>query len=237
MNKMNAYSLCFVSHDHLNRQLSKEWMPTLVADWALLPKRGVLLIGDTVIAKPHSQAIEDVKWQYASSKDKVLPGINLLLAVWVVDGRVHILETFFPGEANRNELVQDLLRRMREAGFAPECVLFDAWYAASKTLNLIHTQGWTYVCRIRGNRLLNGKAIKSHAFYGAQGQTGKLKGVYQQVQIAKHDDRYLLTKEMLPHTSRTLAEAYAERWVVETVFRDLKSVLHLEKCSCRNLEA
>lgn len=232
-----SQSLGFVSHDHLTRELAKEWMPTLVADWTLLPRQGILVIDDTVIAKPHSQAIEGVKWQYASCKDKVLPGINLLLALWVVEGTVHVLDVQFPGEANRNELVQDLLKRMKESSFEPERVLFDAWYAASKTLNLVHTLGWTYVCRVKGNRLFNGQAIDAHAFYGAQGQIGKLKGVYQQVQIAKHDDRYLLTNEMTPHTTRTLADCYGERWVVETVFRDLKSVLHLEKCSCRNLDA
>lgn len=233
-----SQSLGFVSHDHLTRQLAREWMPTPVADWELLPKEGVLVIDDTVIAKPHSQAIEGVKWQYASSKDKVLPGINLLLALWVVDETVYVLETMFPGDENRNELVQELLRRIDEAGFHPEAVLFDAWYAASKTLNLIHRLGWTYVCRMKGNRLFNGQAIQSYAFYGAKGRRGRVKEVNHKVQVAKHGERYLLTNETIfLHTSQTLAEVYAKRWVVETVFRDLKTVLHLEKCACRNLEA
>jgi hypothetical protein len=211
-----SQSLGFVSHDQLTRQLSQEWMPSPVADWSLLPKTGVLVIDDTVIAKPHSEKIEGVKWQYASSQDKVLPGINLLLAAWITEGsRVHILEIFFPRDGNRNELVQELLQNMQKAGFQPECVLFDAWYAASKTLNLIHSQGWTYVCRIRGNRLFKGKAIQDHLFYGAQAITGKLKGVYQQVQIVKHDDRFLLTNTLAQHTSRTLANCYQERWVID----------------------
>jgi hypothetical protein len=146
----------------------------------------------------------------------VLPGINLLLAAWITEEKtVHILEVFFPRDGNRNELMQELLRNIQQAGFEPDVVLFDAWYATSKTLNVIHAQGWTYVCRIRGNRLFNGKPIQDHSFYGAQGQTGKLKGVYQQVQIVKHDDRYLLTNELVPHTSRTLAARYQERWVID----------------------
>jgi hypothetical protein len=145
-----------------------------------------------------------------------MPGINFLLAAGVTEGNtVHVLEVFFPGNGNRNELVQALLQNIQKAGFEPECVLFDAWYAASKTLNLIHSQGWTYVCRIRGNRLFNGKPIQDQMFYGAQGQTGRLKGVYQHVQIVKHDDRYLLTNELTPHTSRTLASRYQERWVID----------------------
>jgi IS4 transposase len=47
----------------------------------------------------------------------------------------------------------------------------------------------------------------------------------------------LLTNSLTLHTSRTLADCYQERWVIEAVFRELKSVLHLEKCACRNLEA
>jgi len=152
----------------------------------------------------------------------------------VVGETNYILDVLFPGDENRNDLVQDLLNRVKKEGFEPEKILFDGWYAASKTLNLIHTLGWTYICRGRGNRLFEGQPIESHAFYGAKGLTGKLKGVYQRVQIVKHGDRYLLTNDLTPHTSRSLAECYAERWVVETVFRDLKHVLHLEKCSCRN---
>jgi hypothetical protein len=47
--------LGFVSHDQLTRQLSQEWMHSPVADWSLLPKKSVLVIDDTVIAKPHSE--------------------------------------------------------------------------------------------------------------------------------------------------------------------------------------
>jgi len=37
-------SLGFVSHDHLTRQLAKEEIPTPVADWNILPKKGLLLL-------------------------------------------------------------------------------------------------------------------------------------------------------------------------------------------------
>lgn len=232
-----ANNLGFVSHDHLTRQLAKEWAFTPVVDWDSLPKEGRAVLDDSTIAKPHSESIEGVKWVWDSSQNKSVPGINMLLALWVVGEEIFVLDMFFPQEENRHDLTQDLLRRMDEAGFKPTEVSFDAWYAASKTLNLIHTLGWTYVCRMRSNRIFNGQAIESHLFQGAQGRIGKLKGVYAQVQIVKHGDRYLVTNEMTPHTSRSLAERYGERWVVETVFRDLKSVLHLEKCSCRNLEA
>ena len=232
-----ANNLGFVSHDHLTRQLAKEWAFTPVVDWSSLPKEGRAVLDDSTIAKPHSETIEGVKWVWDSSQNKSIPGINMLLALWVAGDEVYVLDVIFPQDENRHDLTQDLLRRMDEAGLKPTEVSFDAWYSASKTLNLIHTLGWTYVCRMRSNRIFNGQAIETHSFNGAQGRIGKLKGVYAQVQIVKHGDRYLVTNEMTPHTSRSLAERYGERWVVETVFRDLKNVLHLEKCACRNLEA
>lgn len=233
-----SQSLGFVSHDHLTRKLSKEWSFTPITDWESLPKDGRIVIDDSAIAKPHSEAIEGVGWIYDSSEGKVLPGINMLLALWVAVDETFVLEVAFPQGESRHELVQDLLKRMSEAGLKPTEVLFDAWYAASKTLNLIHRLGWKYVCRIKGNRLFNGQPIQSYPFYGAKGRRGRLKEVNHKVQIVKHEDCFLLTNETtFLHTSLTLADAYTNRWVVETVFRDLKTVLHLEKCACRNLEA
>jgi hypothetical protein len=111
--------LGFVSQEQLTPQLSKEWMHSPVADWSLLPKKGVLMIDDTVIAKPHSEKIAGVKWQYALSKDTVLPGINLLLAAWVTEGnKAQVLELFFPQDSNRNELVQELFRNMQKQGLS-----------------------------------------------------------------------------------------------------------------------
>jgi IS4 transposase len=46
-----------------------------------------------------------------------------------------------------------------------------------------------------------------------------------------------VTNDLQPLFSRSAAKLYKERWVIETVFRDLKKVLNLEKCSSRSLRA
>jgi putative transposase len=230
-------TLGFVSHDSLTRQLAKVWGYTSVVDWDKLPKHGTLVVDDTVIAKPYSKAIEHVTWTYSSSDKKVLPGISCLLALWIVDGTTYILSVSLPGNENRNDLFRRLLQELTLKGFEAETVFFDAWYAASETLNLLHALGWTYVSRIKSNRTFNKQALEKLSFHGAQGQYGKLKGVSHQVQIVKHHERYLVTNNLIPHTSQTLGRLYQERWVIETVFRALKHVLHLEKCSCRNSDA
>jgi hypothetical protein len=116
-------------------------------------------------------------------------------------------------------------------------VYFDSWYACSPTLELIEELGWTYVTRIKSNRLLDGIALKEHKFFGAGGKQGKLKGVSHRVQVVKHGSRYLATNVLKGHTSLSLSRKYGNRWVIETVFRALKTVLHLEKCSCRSKRA
>lgn len=230
-------TLGFISHDALTRQLNKIFNYSTVIDWDKLPKQGILIADDTVIAKPHSEAIENVLWTYDSAQGKVTPGISLFLALWEVDGTIYPISVSLPGTDNRNDLFRHLIRMLHEKGFEPQRVLFDAWYACSKTLNLLHSIGWTYVSRIKSNRLFNKQPLKEASFLGAKGRCGKLKGVYHQVQIVKHHDRYLVTNELTPHTSCTLAALYQERWLIETVFRVLKQVLHLEKCSCRSSDS
>jgi hypothetical protein len=229
--------LGFVSHDALTRSLKRTEQYARVIDWQTLPKKGTLIFDDTVIGKPHSEKIENVVWTWDSSEKRVTQGISFLLALWIAEGKTYLLSVVFPGTENRNDLVRQLMESLNEQGFEPERVLFDAWYAASETLNLLHGLGWTYASRIKGNRLFNGQALEKFRFDGARSRTGKMNGVKHKVQVVKHSDRYLLTNELTPHTSQTLEAVYEKRWVIETVFRALKHLLHLESCACRSSDA
>jgi transposase len=227
----------FISHDALTRQLCKNWEYAVVSDWSTLPPGGDIVLDDTTIAKRYAKRIANVHWVYDSSEERSLPGYKLLLMLWVTPQSTSILRVVLPGTENLNELVRQSLKEFSQAGLEPNSVLFDNWYAANQTLNLIHSLGWTYTCRMKSNRLLNGLPMKKQKFLGAKSKTGRLKGVAHRVQTVKHGGRYLATNELIPHTSASLAKAYQRRWVIETVFRDLKQVLHLQKCSARSLEA
>ena len=37
-------------------------------------------------------------------------------------------------------------------GFAPECVLFDGWYASLENLKQVRDFGWIWLTRLKGNR-------------------------------------------------------------------------------------
>jgi hypothetical protein len=229
--------LGLVSHDHLTRQYACQYTFGPVTDWSSLPKTGILVVDSSVIAKPFAQDIEGIRYTYSSLEGGVVLGLDMLLVLWVSQGRHYVLEVILPQGENGNALFRHVLLQVKDAGLEPEKILFDSWFAATETLNLIHKRGWQYVCRVKCNRLFNNMPVKSHDFWGARGKTGRLRGVRHRVQIAKHGERYLLTNDLSPHTSGSLSRVYARRWVIETVFRDLKQVLHLEKCQCRSLTA
>lgn len=232
-----AKTLGFQSHDSLTRSLSKDLEYGPIQDWTTLPENGDLVIDCTTIAKPYGPTIANVDWTYDSAEGKAVLGYALILVLWVVDSQVFVLNVIMPGNENRNDLFREVLQEIQEAGLKPIRVLFDNGYAAKETLNMIHQFGWIWVTRTTCNRTFNGRRVDKHQFFGARGRYGQLKGVHHRVQVVKDGDRYLATNELTPHTTASLKRLYGNRWVIETVFRDLKDVLHLEKCSSRSLEA
>jgi len=226
------------SHDALTRFLIR-WLFNDFNRWDHLPKNGYIVLDDCVLNKQYSKNIAGVSYQYSSSDEKLLNGLCFILILWVSGNQTFVLDTIIwqKGGLTKNELVQMALKRYYLAGIQPSKVLFDAWYAASSTLNLLSSWGWTYMARIKGNRLFGNRHLTEHDFFGANGKYGKLKGVHHSVQVVKHHARYLVTNDLNPLFSRSGAKLYKERWVIETVFRDLKTVLNLEKCSSRSLRA
>ena len=229
--------LGFVSHDALTRQLYRAWQYGAIQDWSTLPKDGLLVYDETVVCKPHAPRLANAQWVYDASQNRSVLGYKLLLILWVVGQERYILRVCLPGTEKSNELIRRTLPEISDAGLAPEHVLFDCWYASCENLTLLEQLGWTYTSRVRSNRVFNGQHVKKHKFHGAKGKTGHLKGISHRVQVVKDGNRFLVTNDLTPHTTASLAKVYEGRWGIETVFRDLKQVLHLEKCACRSLEA
>ena len=85
-------------------------------------------------------------------------GLSLVVLAWT-DGKRRIPLAFLPyfGEEER-KLALALLGWAKAAGFRPEGVLFDAWYAAK----WLHAHGGSFVTRLRSNRVLDGVQRRRH---------------------------------------------------------------------------
>jgi putative transposase len=49
----------------------------------------------------------------------------------------------------------DMLHRAKERGFQPKFVMFDSWYTSLDNLKTIRRFRWSWLTRLKGNRLVN----------------------------------------------------------------------------------
>jgi len=176
---------------------------------------------------------------YCSTLNRAIKGYTVIKIIYVHDNKIYNLEDIIwqKDEGTKNEIVRKKLKEYYETGLEPEIVLFDLWYGAKETFNLLNDFNWKYLCLSRRNRHLNGKRVDEHKYYGGKSLYGKAKGIGHIVQVAKHCKRYIITNLEEPIMSHTGWMRYTKRWIIETIFRDLKSFLHFEQCEARTLKA
>lgn len=233
-----AENVGYISHDRLTRLVQKASWSDTPALHTLPP--GNLVVDDTILNKSHSRTIEGVKKLFSPSKGVFVEGYCLVVFLWQdVTGKSTVLHALVwdPEGPGKNELFRQVVTALSKQGLCPETVLFDAWYASCENLNLLDDLGWVYVTRVRENRLFDGMGLKRTPFKGGRGRVGRLKGVGHRVQVVGCKGRYVATNQLTLLTSRSGWALYAKRWPIETFFRGLKQLFHLERCACRSRRA
>lgn len=227
-----------VSHDKLTRFLSKN-DEKIEIDIKRLPKGGQLIFDDTSINKQFSKNIEKVRYVWCSSINKAVKGYTLIKIIYVVGNKIYNLADIIweKERGTKNEIIREELKKLYEAGLEPEILLFDCGYMACKSVNLINSFGWKYLTLCKSNKIFEKQQVQKHKFFGGKSFYGKARGIYHRVQIAKHCNRYIMTNSEKPIKSHSGWKIYKKRWIIETIFRNLKSYLHLEECSARTLKA
>ncbi|MCA1666419.1 MAG: transposase [Thermomicrobia bacterium] len=118
--------------------------------------RGVLVVDDSTLDKPYARKIALVTRYWSGKHHAVVEGINLITLLWTDGDRLIPIDYRIYDKPHdgitKNEHFLAMLLTARERGFAPECVLFDSWYAAVDNLRLIRDVGWRWLTRLKANR-------------------------------------------------------------------------------------
>lgn len=205
---------------------------------------GVLVLDDSTLDKPYAKAIELVGRHWSGKHHAVVQGINLVSLLWT-DGDRHIPCDYRiyhdAKEATKNDHFRAMLQTACTRGFQPRCVLFDGWYSSLTNLKLLRAFGWTWLTRLKHNRLVNrdrqGKRPLSRTEIAATGTEVWLPG-YGLVKVFKivapdGDIAYWATSD-LTMTDLT-RQQYAEfSWTIENYHRGIKQCTEIERCQTRS---
>jgi len=119
---------------------------------------GILVIDDSTLDQPYAKSIELVTHHGSGKHHAVVRGINLVTLLWT-DGDRHIPCDYRVYDrtdgATKNDHFAAMIRTAQQRGFSPQRVAFDGWYSSLENLELIRSVGWTWLTRLKSNRLVN----------------------------------------------------------------------------------
>lgn len=219
-----------ISHDQVTRFLSAA--PKTSADlWrvvkplvrSLEADDGVMIIDDSVEAKPYSDENELICWHYDHSQQQNIKGINFLTALYQV-GEVSLPVAFDlvtksvkyedakTGKQKRksaltkNERYRMLLRVAVHNEVRFKYVLNDVWFASSDNMMFVkHHLKKEFVMPLKENRKVAlSEEDKRRGRYVTLSTLSLAVGVTQQIWLEAVDFPVLLTKEVFTHEDGTV---------------------------------
>jgi putative transposase len=209
------------------------------------PADGVLVLDDSTLDKPRARQIDLVARHWSGNHHAVVQGINLLTMLWSdgdrfypCDDRIYHKDT---DGLTKNDHFAAMLKTANARGFQPKAVLFDSWYASVDNLKLVRSLGWTFVTRLKENRLVRldhgePKAVGRQPV-AADGTVVWLPGfglarVFRIV-ARDGDTSHWVTNDlgMEPGTRQLFAEL---SWSIEEYHRGLKQCTGVDRCQVRS---
>src|SRR5438270_1913607 len=101
-------------------------------------RKGMLIVDDSTLDKPYARKIDLVTRHWSGKHHRVVRGINLITLLWT-DGECLIPVDYRIYDKQHDGLTKNdhflaMLATAQARGFAPECIVFDSWYAALTNL-------------------------------------------------------------------------------------------------------
>ena len=125
------------------------------AEPLVVKAKGVLVIDDSTLDKPHARHIELVTRHWSGKHHEVVLGINLITLLWTDGDRKVPVDYRLFSKADgksKHDHFWEMLLVAKGRGFSPEYVLFDGWYASLENLKQVRDHGWHWLTRLKGNR-------------------------------------------------------------------------------------
>lgn len=233
-----------LSHDDVTRWLKgTKLKPSYLWEQAkplIKPHVGYFVCDDSVIGKSRSEKLPLAAWQYSGTEHKIVRGVGLVTLLWSqldehipVDFRVYAKSQ---DGYTKNQHFQAMLTLAHHRGLKPEGVLFDGWYASQANLVLIQSFGWTWLTRLKGNRVINRTQHLEDVHIPEGGLIVELKFVGPTKVfkfMAKDGDIEYWATNDLDLESHDIRQAGALRWKIEEYHRGLKQCTGLERCQAR----
>lgn len=250
-----------VSHDVVNDFLRQEHLRPHQL-WELVRGRikdspdAFLIADDSVQDKRYSHFMDLVKWQYSGAEHQTVKGIGVVNFVhtngregdfYPIDYRVYAPNV---DHKSKNDHFREMfLRAADHKKLKARTILFDAWYASSENLKLIHRRRWTFFTTLKSNRLVSLSKDQGYIHLDeidwtsereAHGVIVKLKEVPFKVRLFKvvaqnGDIDWVITNDLDETvTTHVAQDANEVRWQVEELHRDFKQLTGSEKCQCRS---
>ena len=237
------------AHDAFTRLLHR-LEPDPVTLWAEVEPLvgrtgGVLVVDDTVLDKPHAKHMGLVGPFWSGRHARVVRGINLVTLAWTDGDRVlptdyRLVDPAGRPRRTKNDDFRDLLRVAHDRGFAPACVVFDAWYSGKDNLKAVRACGWHFLCQVRSNRRVNpdraGNRPISECPIAGTGTVVHLEGfgLVKAFRIVARngDTEHWITNDLGMDEAARLG--CAERaWGIEEYHRGLKQCTGVDRCQTR----
>ncbi len=209
---------------------------------------GLLVFDDSTLDHLYARKIELVVRHWSGKHHAVVRGINLMTLLWT-DGDRHVPcdSRIFDKQRDgltKNDHFQAVLREAHKRGFRPRCVAFDGWYASLPNLKLLRSFGWTWLTRLKENRLVNpdgtGVVSLSKVEIGENGRILHLTG-YGLIRVFRlvstdGDTEYWATND-LQMTDLTRVKWASYAWAIENYHRGIKQFTGVERCQARAARA
>jgi len=209
---------------------------------------GILVIDDSTLDKPYAKSIDLVSRHWSGKHHAVVKGISLVTLLWT-DGDRHVPCDYrvyhkASDQLTKNDHFQAMILTAHGRGFRPRCVAFDGWYSSLENLKVLRGLGWTWLTRLKGNRLVNkdrgGSRPLSRTEIAATGTEVWLKG-YGLVKVFRivapdGDVAYWATSD-LTMTDLTRQQFSEYSWAIENYHRGIKQCTEVERCQARSARA